>query len=115
MDAELLGRIRKALDDSTTGEDPVFHIAEEVTEYFTDFIEELEDSISGQRCMVSSLPTMLEDGTVIEVAITIQKFISPEGDAAFGLRVAGTSDQVQIAGLLEHAKMQILLGEDDED
>lgn len=112
MDAELLGRIRKAMDDATSGEDPVFSIAEEVTDYFTDFIEELEDAVSSQRVLVSSLPTMLEDGTMIEVAIHIQKFVSPDGDATFSLHVAGTADQPHIVGLLELAKMQTLMDDD---
>lgn len=109
-DEELIGRIESVMSSNPSAE----RIAEEVTDYIEEFIEEIEDISADQRCQITSLPTMLEDGTMIEIAITIHRFVSPDGEASFGLKVAGTSDQAQIVGLLELAKMQIML-DDDED
>lgn len=105
VDEELVSRIESAM--FAAGGPSAVRIAEEVTEYIEEFIELLEEP----TC-VTSLPALLDDGSMIEVAMTIQRIVDAEGNAAFSLKTAGSADQAQLLGLLELAKYNILSDED---
>lgn len=105
VDEELVSRIEAVM--SAAGGPSPERIAEEVTEYFEEVLEILEEP----TC-VTSLPALLDDGSMVEVALTIQRIVDAEGNAAFSLKTAGSSDQAQLIGLLELAKYNILSDED---
>lgn len=109
VDEELVGRIEAVMFADPTSIATPERIAEEVTEYIEEFIELLEEDVPAG---VTSLPALLDDGSVIEIALTIQRIVDAGGNAAFSLKVAGSADQAQLLGLLELAKYNILSDED---
>ena len=112
-DAELVELIESVMfKDPSRVASPV-EIAEQVTEYIEDFVADLDDikPVGGE---ITTLPTMLADGTVIEFAITIQKISKPDGTFGFTARTAGGADAASVAGLLELAKYHLIHDDDDD-
>lgn len=104
IDEELVGRIEALLSSDPSPE----RIAEEVTEYFEEIFEFLDEPTT--KACLTTLPALLDDGSMIEVGLSIHRVVTPEGDAAFSFKVAGSSDEAQIVGLLELAKHHVLSG-----
>ena len=87
-------------------------IARAVTEYFFDD-DDAEVDHESVGINLEDLPAVLPDGSVIDAGIVIHRHRNADGSSGFCTHAAGLSDEGDLIGLLELAKLRAAMGDRD--